>query len=317
MINLVFGIIRYVNKAFIFVLGIVVLVGASVIGGILYYRMDFASKMQSQFTTGQSAPFVDLKINKSDGPLSVSLGSQLDIAWTSGGMSMCSSTGWWSSWPPLNPFPNSGSSTQTWQGGGRGTNSDHYQITCTTSEGQVVSDAVAIDSLPFAVSIDVNPEVAAPIHIQPGVQNYLLGSFVVQTGMSGIFLTGIGVLPNQKILSGSLAVAPNSIRGQVLSPGVGNVVWFEDPKFYGPPFDHSGGPDDIYPGLSGFVWLPPDSTTTINIFGDIGNARPGKYTDPFTITIQGGANGDPIQGPGIDQWGVASSNPSQNIEVDN
>jgi hypothetical protein len=260
-------------------------------------------------------PSVTLLINGSSGPVTVGLGSDLDLAWTSTGVSNCVSTGWWNAWPLLNPFPTSGSSTQRWQGGGRDTNEDLYQITCTSASGEIVSSTVEVDSQPFSVTVKADLSLSNPYRIPSVGQDNLLALFTAFTGPYGFYLSEIRVTPSLDVTLGGLKVNLPSVEAQVISPSLNDIVWFADPTYYGPPFAHSAGPNDMDLDLQGFVWLPPESTTSIGLFGDIEDGQTGFYSAPFTIDLIGGDDGDPLTGPAQDYWFVVSSTSGQDLQV--
>jgi len=276
---------------------IVLIAVAFIVGGIWYYELhrvpSQSNQMMSSVPSQSAAPSVGLKIDGSDGPLFVPLGSYLQFAWTSNDVEICTSTGW-SPWPPLTPFPRWGSSTQEWDGGG-GTiysKSDHYQITCMTSSGNNVSDTVEVNTLPVTLTIDPNQEISNPYQVPLSAKNTLFNSFEVRMGSVGTYLSDIHITLSQDVVSGRLPIDPTSLKALVFAPAPPDQAWFVDPSDYGPPYDKSGGPDAAWsPDLAGLIWLPANSTTTIEIYGDITNAPPGKtYRAPLGIALKGGSD---------------------------
>ncbi len=85
------------------------------------------------FTTS-AAPFVDIKANGSDGPVSVNYGEKVTLSWTSSGTDSCQASGDWSGTKPV-----SGSESTS-----EITSKKEYKITCTGSAGSA-SDTVFIN----------------------------------------------------------------------------------------------------------------------------------------------------------------------------
>src|SRR3989344_4022084 len=81
-------------------------------------------------------PTVDLKANSSDGPVSITSGTQATLSWTSSNATSCSATGGpWSGAKSLNSSEVTPSLTQ----------SSTYTITCTNSVGATASDSVTVN----------------------------------------------------------------------------------------------------------------------------------------------------------------------------
>lgn len=278
---------------------ILIIVAVLVAIGIWYYETQKANlnttQMSSSVSAESASPSVTLAIDGSHGPVLLPLGTWFSIAWTLNGAHNCSSTGAQFTYPSFDPTASMGSSTQEWMGGGGSITdtSTDYQITCATPSGNTVSDTVEVETLPINLTLapsddNWDPNISNPNQVPSSAKNYLLNSFEVQMGAVGTYLTDISIMPSQDIVSGKLSIDPNSLKALVFAAAPPGNVWFLDSSDYGPPYDHSGGSDAVWQqDVRGLVWLPANSSATIEIFGDITNAELGTYKKPLSIGLYG------------------------------
>lgn len=97
------------------------------------------------FTTSCGGPSVDLKVNNSDGPITISYNTPVTLIWNSSNANYCTAFGGWSGTKPI-----SGSETT-----GNLTSSKTYTLTCTGSGGSA-SDSVTVYVAETQLSFSVN-----------------------------------------------------------------------------------------------------------------------------------------------------------------
>lgn len=347
------------QKGFAPILILLILAGVLIVGGIWYYEAHQPTPSQSQNNIGQSASaststrntqsssvtttsttstpisavsaltptppntssssWINLRVNGSHGPVSLGLGSDVRLTWTSQNVIGCQpGDNWWLGSARddalLRPFPSSSSITTTWPGGfpyDVGTSS--YQIVCTGTSGGIVSDTVQVSPVPLMLTLTPNPAIANPYPVSSSGKRILLNSFEAQSGANGMYVITIAVQESQDIVSGALPVAPDSLSIQVMVGGSTASTWFT----LEPATQYFA---DGWYDINGFVWIPGNSTATINIFGDIAHAQAGTYVAPFTIkTLAAGESSNsaidrrfPLldgTSPGVFQYPLPSWNP--------
>jgi len=270
----------------------------------------FHVPISSQYSSASSS-WVSLQVNGSHGPISLGLGSNVNLAWTSENATGCTPATFWGSYPRT-PLPASGSFTTAWPGGsyaGTGT----YQIVCTSDSGDTVSDTVQVTPVPLILTITANPTVASPYPVAPSGKQILLNSFQAQSGVNGMYLAAIGIQESQDIVSGVLPIEPDSLSIQVRLGGSPASTSFT----LEPATQYVA---DGYYDINGFAWIPGSSSATIDIFGNIADAQPGIYHAPFTIDeLVAGENSDWAidrnhllfdgTSPGVFQFPLPSWNP--------
>jgi len=267
------------------------MIATAIICGLVYVENGLSEKSN---VTGlhtlinSSTPVVNVSIDGSQGPLRLPVGSYFQLSWTSQNVVSCSSTGW-TSLLLLDPFPTSGSSTEEW--GDSYSTAHEYQVTCWTQSGQSITDGVEVETDPLEITITGNSASSSPELVSPFTENALLALFTVRVGAVGTYLSDIDVSLSQNIVSGTPNL-PFSLKALVLSDTPPNQTWFVDPSDYGPSDGHNGGPGAQWnPDLTGLVWLPPNDTTTIQIYGDVGDAQLGEiYKAPIGISLLGGGD---------------------------
>lgn len=251
--------------------------------GFVWYKFEAGNSFASNplISTSASSSSIVLEVNgKKVASTTVVVGSNFDLTWMGMNVRRCLSGGEYK-WADNTSFPISGNATET-----ELQDTDiFYSVICTDPSGNVVSDTVAIYASYMIQETSPNITIADPHIVPSSAKNILLNSFTIHSGQDSVYLTSFDLGESQDIFSGSLPIDPFSVNAEVSIVGSSTKASFVNNEWAdnSATGEHGGVDDQYYPTLSGTIWIPPNTTTTINIFGDIANAQPGTYVTPFTI----------------------------------
>jgi hypothetical protein len=125
----------------------------------------YAPTATQQYSSSSS--WINLQVNGSHGPISLGLGSNVNLVWTSQNVTGCHPVEFWGGYPPI-PLPSSGSFTTTWSGGlPYDVGASSYQIACADTLGDTLSDTVQVSPVPLMLTLTPNSAVANPHPVFP------------------------------------------------------------------------------------------------------------------------------------------------------
>jgi hypothetical protein len=232
-------------------------------------------------TSTRRSPSIELLVNGASSSIDVPLGVPLTFRWNLQDAEGCAKTGYWADWTvnlqASDSFATQENDSVPWP----------YGISCTLPGGAITSSSVVVVPVIPHVRVALNPDVPNPIMLTSTTSTVLLGSFLLTTEDTGIYVSSFEVQESADIQSGVLPVTMEDLSVDTYSGAESSTFAVEPATQYVPSGRYT---------LDGIAWIPAGSVATVDVYGNPGKEpQPGLYSSPITLTAVTGGRGSDAQ----------------------